>query len=225
MDDFGRNPRPGPVNVLRAIEIQSLRERLAAGLAVDDLVFDRLFPHALRWRSASFWTPISVAVRAVELLVPNSNMRVLDVGSGVGKLCLIGAVMTNALFVGVEQRAHLVHAANDAAASLGSSNARFFHRTVETVDIETFDAIYFFNPFEENLWPASARFDETVELTSARFVRDVLAARALLVRARPGTRVVTYHGIGCPLPEDYDLVHYEHIRSGSLELWVKSDRE
>src|SRR3954452_18195742 len=69
----------------------ALGDALRSGAAVPDAEFDRLFPDELRDRSYLHWTPVEVAVRAAELLAPSPRgIRVLDVGAGVGKLCLIG---------------------------------------------------------------------------------------------------------------------------------------
>src|SRR6185437_914320 len=59
-----------------------------------DSDFDAIYPAPVRRVSASFWTPVSVAVRAADLLVDDPSTRVLDIGSGVGKFCIVGAAFT-----------------------------------------------------------------------------------------------------------------------------------
>jgi hypothetical protein len=88
-----------------------------------------------------------------------------------------------------------------------------------------FDAIYLFNPFEENLCAPSERLDDTVDLSEARFKDDVRCAEELLVRARVGTRVVTYHGFGGAMPRDWHHEKREWQRSAYLDLWVKRGPE
>src|SRR5882724_9352746 len=68
--------------------ITALRKRNA----VDDAAFDQLYSEDVRRLSGVHWTPVSVALRAVELLAPEAGMRVLDVGAGAGKLCCLGAL-------------------------------------------------------------------------------------------------------------------------------------
>ena len=89
---------------------------LRAGWELTDLEFDRVYPSWVRRLSDMHWTPVEVARRAAALLAVDPTTRVLDVGSGVGKFCLIGALTTRATFVGIEQRENLVTVARDTAA-------------------------------------------------------------------------------------------------------------
>lgn len=196
---------------------------LRSGGTVSDITFDAaLYPPDLRRRSASFWTPVDVARRVVELLAPAPLTRVLDIGSGVGKLCIIGAAMSRALFFGVEQRARLVNVATDAASRARLGNVRFVHRDFRGVDVAAFDALYLYNPFEESAWPADEWLDATVPMSFAKARDDVFRMEAMLAFARPGTRVVTYHGFGGDMPSSYTRLLGEPHHRGHLELWVKT---
>ena len=188
----------------------------------DDEAFDAAFPAPIRRASRRFWTPVAVARRAAELLRGAGATRVLDVGSGPGKFVLVAAVAAPELeFVGVEHRIHLVAVAHSVRLRLGIENAHF--RTGDAVATSwlDFDAFYFFNPLAENVYPQEDRFDARVELTDAKFVRDVLAIEAGLRAARSGTSVVTYHGASVRMPGSYGLEHAERAGSNWLRLWVK----
>jgi SAM-dependent methyltransferase len=200
----------------------SLTARLRAGQEVDDDEFDDLYPPGVRAISSVFWTPMSVAVRAAELLAWRPRARVLDVGSGVGKLCVIAAGVTNATYVGVEARASLVAVAEEASRRAEAERVRFIHGHFADLDVREFDALYFFNPFEEFLWPPDDRLDHEPGAGNERFVEDVTLTLHMLDRARVGTRVVTYHGFGGRMPDGYRLEHREWRRSSSLDLWVKT---
>lgn len=203
-------------------QIDALVALLRSGWAVSDRAFDAaLYPADFRDRSSTFWTPVHVALRVTELLVASRATRVLDVGSGAGKFCIVGAAATGALFVGVEQREQLVTIAAAASLRARTRTARFFHGDIAEVDVETFDALYLFNPFEENVWAPSEWFDDRVELSLEKARRDVGQAEALLARARSGTRVATYHGFGGDMPSSYDRVLSERCHTGQLELWMK----
>ncbi len=191
---------------------------------MSDSEFDEVFPSSARRVSFKFWTPVAVAQRAAWLLAQEGSGRVLDVGSGVGKLCLVGAATTDATFVGVEHRGHLIDAAREAAPRIGVSSAHFIHGTLDAVDASEFDAFYFFNPFEENLWTSDVQLDHTVALSESRFDADVKCAKRMLARARAGTRVVTYYGFGAAMPTGYVLRYQEPRRSSFLKLWVKTGR-
>ena len=200
---------------------RSVSQRLREG-RIADAELDEVYPPSVRRVSPWFWTPIAVAVRAAELLVTRSSTRVLDIGSGAGKFCIVGAATTGAWFTGIEHREHLVHTARVAAWRLGVGRARFLHGTPDAVDIESFDAVYFFNPFEENLWDDGDRLDDTVTLSEERFVADLAQTMELLSAARTGTRVVTYHGFGGEMPRGFVRAVSEHHHTGYLELWVKT---
>ena len=75
----------------------AIRDALRRRAEVSDAELDQVFPEELRERSHLHWTPVAIALRAAALLVPEparSGVRVLDVGAGVGKMCLVGAVVT-----------------------------------------------------------------------------------------------------------------------------------
>jgi SAM-dependent methyltransferase len=205
-----------------ASELRGLTARLREGSCVADAEFDEVFPFFARKASSKFWTPVSVARRAAQLLVQEGSTRVLDVGSGVGKFCIVGAASTNATFVGVEHRAHFVDVAREAACRTGVASAHFVHGTLDAVSASDFDGFYFFNPFEENLWDSDGQLDQTVPLSRERYDADVERALRMLIEARVGARVVTYHGFGNAMPGGYLLARRELHRSGFLNLWVKT---
>src|SRR5579872_1012394 len=107
-----------------------------------DLDFDQVYDQAIRDLSLQHWTPVRVAARAAWLLTQHGATRILDVGSGVGKFCLVGASTTDASFVGVERRGHLVDIARGAATRLGISRVTFVHANVDTFSFEGFDGVY-----------------------------------------------------------------------------------
>src|SRR5688500_8885206 len=100
------------------------RGQLHAVTSVD--AFDRLLTPKARRLAAIHWTPMHVCRRAAHLLAPRAGDRVLDIGSGVGKLCALGSLYSPGTFVGIEQRGALVDQARVVAQSLGSS-AQFQH--------------------------------------------------------------------------------------------------
>lgn len=205
----------------RETRFRALGTQLREGRLVIDSVFDDVYPIDVRAVSSSFWTPVSVALRAAELLVSGKKDRILDVGSGVGKFCIVGAASTRASFVGIEQRARFVRVAEDARRQVGARSARFIQGSFDAVDIADFDGVYFFNPFEENLWGADTRLDASVELSERRYHADIEAAKGMLERARAGTRVVTYHGFGGDMPPSYELALSEKQHTDKLDLWIK----
>jgi SAM-dependent methyltransferase len=114
---------------------------------LSDRDFDALYPEPLRFVSRTHWTPIAVAARAADLLVTAGAKQVLDVGSGIGKFCIVGALSTDgAKFTGVEQRPGLVDAATRVAGRLGANRARFLCADAIAAPFSAFDGVYMYNP-------------------------------------------------------------------------------
>ncbi|HEU4727980.1 MAG TPA: hypothetical protein VFT22_08835 [Kofleriaceae bacterium] len=191
---------------------------LARRAAVSDTELDQVFPDDLRDRSHLHWTPVAIAVRVAELLAPSPGDRVLDVGAGAGKLCLVGAIVTGATWWGIEQDAVLVAAANRAAWSLGVEHrTRFVHGDGSRLPWDEFGAFYFYNPFTTPmLAPHASPF-----LRYATIQNTLRRVEQRLATARVGARVVTYYGFGGKLPADYTLIAREPVGGDALELWVR----
>jgi len=183
-----------------------------------DQAFDRLLPEHLRQLSHKYWTPVEVAIRATSLLCPESGTRILDVGSGVGKLCVVGAMSSSGLWCGVEQHEPLVHAARMLASTLGvAERTTFLHGDALAIDWHAFDAIYLYNPFES---PPS-NVDPRQHVTDFR--AQVADVERRLATLRDRVRVVTLHGFGGAMPPSYELVYHERISAVGLNLalWVQ----
>jgi len=200
-------------------------DEIRRGRPVSDQTFDGVYPEHIRRISARFWTPVAVARRAARLLAGRGACRVLDVGAGVGKFCIIGALTTDIAFAGVEQRPHLVEIGRQAASALGAQKAGLFSGTLKDVSFRDYDAFYLFNPFAENLFSEALNIDRAVPLTVQRFFDDVAAMESALCEAEAGTLLCVYHRFGGAVPRAYELIHCEAMCTGHLRLWVKRRRE
>lgn len=196
-----------------------LVDAIRRGLRVTDAQFDGLFPPEVRALSDIHWTPVAVVRAALQLLGLVEGDRVLDVGSGPGKVCLLGAVASPAEFIGVEHREDLVEAARRAAGRLSARRADFICADAFEVDWSGFQVVYLFNPFAG----LAALGSETLaEADRARFTRSLeLATRALSCMPR-GARVVLYHGLGAPLPEGYVRRAHVFAGTGTLEVYQQT---
>jgi SAM-dependent methyltransferase len=199
--------------------MQRLADAIRAGRPVADDDFDRVYPEHIRRLSARFWTPVAVAARAAELLVEGGACRVLDVGAGVGKLCVVGALVTGASFTGVEERRDRLDVACRVAAAFDLASVTMLHGRIEAIAFDAFDAFYLYNPFAEVLDPGPD--GPPAHTAAARYLGDVARTQAALAAAARGTRVVTYHGFGGRLPPGYRLVTREVSGRGPLECWEK----
>ena len=194
---------------------------LEEGRLVSDEEFDQIFPESIRALSDIHWTPLDIARRAAELLVIDSTTRVLDVGSGCGKFCLIGALTTSGQFCGVEQRPHLVQLARGISEAYEMKRVEFTECDIRTIDWNQFQSFYLYNPFVENLYTTDIRVDESVGFSENSYVKLVRWVQNELHNLPLGTRVATYHGFGGDMPPGYRLVVEEPGGGDFLRLWIK----
>jgi len=199
-------------------QIEEIKFDLKAGRSVTDFRFDyAVYPTKIIELSALHWTPVSAATMAAAMLLPRSNARILDVGSGVGKFCIVAGLSTQAHFTGIEIRPDLYEVAAHARNDFEADNVAFICGDMANLDWSVYDAFYLYNPFFET--PANIRVanDEGVFRRSAEIAREKLAG------CRKGTRVVTHHGFGGTMPVGYKIAEAHLVDTGQLELWIKEN--
>lgn len=186
--------------------------------SIEDEKFDLIYPARIRKLSSVFWTPLAVAAGAAKWLAPTPGRRVLDVGCGPGKFCLVAASLTDGEFTGIEQRGDLITAARQAAIALGSPLVEFIHGNILEVDFAEYEAFYLFNPFEENMFQGN-KIDREVPLSPELFKKYTCHVSAQLGARPVGTRVATYMGYANDIPSCYSC---ESTQFGDdLKLWTK----
>ncbi|MBX3232571.1 MAG: hypothetical protein KIT84_16470 [Labilithrix sp.] len=179
-----------------------------------DETFDAIYPDVIRRASAVHWTPVRVCARIVKLLALSPSDRLVDVGAGAGKLCIVASAMSGAHVRGIERVPALANVAREAARRLGVD--------VEIVDGgfdvragEDADVVYMFNPFFESI-PLPGAPNAAMQAAI-----DIAAAEELLGALRKGARVVTFCGFGGDIPTDYHRLARERWDGGALEVWEK----
>ena len=187
--------------------------------SAEDEKFDQIFPASIRKLSPLQWTPVRVAAEAAQLLVTRSGTRVLDIGCGPGKFCLIGAARTEGHFTGIEQRADLVAVGRQAASAMRLSNLEIWNGNIIDIDFAAFEAFYLFNPFEENL-ANGYKIDSAIPLSPLLFSRYKNYVASQLGSMPLGTRVVTYAGYADEIPNCYECEMT--LFDDDLKLWVKT---
>jgi len=147
---------------------------------------------------------------------------VVDIGSGAGKFCVAGALLTRCRFIGLEQRGSLVAAARELAGTFEvDDRVTFVTGDCGATTTPVGDAYYLFNPFGEYSI-SSVRFAEPgVAFTRETYRADVAAVTELLSRAPLGTLVITYNGFGGRVPRDYEQIDAGLGVRGNLRLWRK----
>lgn len=199
----------------------SALDRLRRSADVADRDFDRIFPDWAQELSPIHFTPVKVAVLAAAWLAAGRGARVLDVGAGAGKLCLVGALTTRGVFTGAELRPELAALAGEVARRHAVERCSFVAGDALALDWRGFDGLYLYNPFGERL-PDRPFIDESLPRTPEAF-RDAVAATEAQLSAMPaGARLATYHGFGGLVPAGWDVVRAVRIGDGSLICWMKT---
>ncbi len=184
-----------------------------------DEQFNQLYPAPIRLLSQSHWTPLSVAKKSAIFLAPESNVKILDIGSGVGKFCLTAAKLKpNAFFYGVEQRKELLAHADKAKKILDLKNVSFISGNFTQLDLRDFDHFYFFNSFYENL-SGTSKIDNSIDYSSDLYNYYNRFLHIQLAQKPPGTRLVTYHSLEDEIPKAFQLVHAQ--LDNQLKYWIK----
>lgn len=187
-------------------------------LELTEYSFSKQLPLYLQQRSKRFLTPISIAQMATEWLTEDGKKRILDIGAGVGKFCIAGAMYSDSHFFGIEYRPSLAKIANELIIKYELDNAIIQCGDVTEIDFNDFDAFYMYNPFFENLVP-TLRLNNEVELMMSLYTYYYKHTEKKLNNIKSGSRLVTYHGNNFEIPSTFKKVK-EGV-DGYLKLWIK----
>lgn len=194
-------------------------EDLKQKKSIDDNEFNQLFPLRIKKLAARHWTPVKIAGKAADFLVDRPNTKVLDIGSGAGKFCLVGAACTKGMFYGVEQRESLIKLSRKIARKYKIDNIEFIHANITEVSFLDYDAFYFFNSFQENL-DLTARIDKSITPSERLYNLYTRYLTEQLEKTPVGTKLVTYWSSGREVPKSFSLESVCY--SGVLSFWRKT---
>lgn len=192
--------------------------KLKQKISVNDEEFDSIFPEEVREHSNRHFTSVFLSQKAAEYLATSEDIRILDIGSGTGKFCLVGALYTDAHFTGVEYRKYQSEIASDCARIYKIPNANFLNANILDIDFADYDAFYIFNPFLENI-DSSARMDTLINSkegdyeTFRKYVHDQLDKKPI------GTRLASYFTNVSQIPESFELK--SSMFGDTLRFWEK----
>jgi SAM-dependent methyltransferase len=192
---------------------------LKLNIDLTDEDFNRIYPPEIQLLAKRHWTPVEIAKKAADFLVPFPGAKVLDIGSGAGKFCLVGASSTRGHFTGVEQRGNLVELSTELACTNEIHNVRFLHANITEVDFSAYHSFYFYNSFHENI-DEYARIDDQVETGKKYYTHYTDYLHAELSRKPVGTRLVTYWSLFADVPANYELQFVSH--NEVLKFWEKT---
>jgi hypothetical protein len=184
-----------------------------------DAIFHQLYPQPVRYLARMHWSPLYIAQKVVSYLAVNDKVKVLDIGSGIGKFCLAGAFYKPAVsFFGVEQRKNLIQHAESARKKLGFQNVHFIHRNFTQLDLCEYDHFYFYNAFFENL-NGTEKIDNEIVYSNELYNYYSIYLYNQLEKMPIGTRVATYCSWGDEIPPCYRVteVGFDNL----LKFWIK----
>lgn len=184
-----------------------------------DLIFNSLYPKPIEEVAEKHWTPINVAKKAAAFLATSENVKVLDIGSGSGKFCLVAAhEYPLTAFYGVEQRQNLVDISTELAKELELENLTFICDNICNIDFGKYDHFYFYNSFYENV-PGTQKIDSSIKYSEDLYNYYNRYLYKQLKKRPAGTRLVTYHSFGIEIPPGYEVVNTDY--NDFLKFWVK----
>jgi hypothetical protein len=184
-----------------------------------DFQFHQLYPLEIQLLANKHWTPLDIIRKAAQFLAPKDGIKVLDIGSGVGKFCLTGAYLKpGTFFYGIEQRQNLSDYAEEAKNVLDLMNANFLRGNFTQLDLKHYDNFYFYNSFFENL-DGSEKIDNTLLYSESLYNYYSQYLRKELEKMPSGTRIATCCSWDDEIPDDYDLI--ESQINTALKFWIK----
>lgn len=184
-----------------------------------DEQFNQLYPLSIQTLARRHWTPLTVARKAANFLADENNVRVLDIGSGVGKFCLSAAYYKpKAFYYGVEQRKGLIDHAEIAREHLHIENVSFFNGNFTLLDFRNYDHFYFYNSFYENL-ACTDKIDDSIDYTGELYNYYNRYLYKQLEQKPTGTRLATFHSLDDEVPPCYHVVGSEF--DNLLKFWIK----
>ncbi len=187
--------------------------------SISDEEFDHIFPKREQRISNRHWTPIHISKMASEFLCHKDNLNILDIGSGVGKFCLVAATLhPKCNFWGVDFRANFVNIASKIKRSYAMNNLNFMCRDILGMSIMEYDGAYFFNAFQERI-DATAKIDEQSIRSHFQYYKYMEHLFNQFNHMAIGSRIATYHTPSFFIPKNFRLEE-EHL-NGMLRFYVK----
>jgi SAM-dependent methyltransferase len=153
--------------------------------------------------------PLVVARKAANFLAAESNKRILDIGSGVGKFCLAAAhYRPKAFYFGIEQRKQLVNHAKAAKEILQFENIFLTNGNFSQLDFTKYDHFYFYNSFYENI-AGTDKIDNSIDYSLELFNYYSGYLYKQLEQKPAGTRLAAFHNLEDEMPPGYHVVDSE----------------
>lgn len=197
-------------------------QKIKNGEAVDDREFDSIFPPYYGVVSSVHWSPIEVARQIAEWLGEKPTLRLVDIGCGVGKLCLLLRLLTHHQIHGIEQRENFVTIAREIIETNGFFDVSVKHLNMLDLEWSKFDVYYLYNPFQEHqIGSGIGVIEPNIDLDLKYFAQYTSEVFRQLSWAEKGKLLISFHGFGGRMPSSWKIRASKNIENGQLELWEK----
>jgi len=189
-------------------------------IPLSDEEFNAVFPDHIKSLCFRHFTNLEVSKKVIGWLNSRGQkLRVLDLGCGVGKFCVVAASQTTHHFTGVDFREDYILIAESLKNKYDLQNLDFVSGNILDVNFGHFNAFYLFNPFLEQI-------DETAKLDSRYKTSPLLYSiyenhvRQQFEAMPAGTIVITYYVTPQQMPHNFKII--ETGFNGFLKLWLKN---
>lgn len=202
-----------------------MRALVGSDFPVEDSLFDSLLPEYYQKVSSIHWTPIQ-AIRQLAEFISNcdENSKFLDIGSGCGKLCIILSLLTKMNIYGIEQRSDLFKIAEKIKTINDLQNVHFIRGNMLDLDWSGYDIYYLYNPFQEHIASfGDMRIDERIDFDQKYYVQYTSEVYRQLCWAKPGKKLITFHGYGGSIPSNWRLTQSRIIGYGNFSMWENGE--
>jgi len=188
-----------------------------------DRIFDSLLPEAYRKISSRQWTVAEVAKRVAQWLErDHSDKKIIDIGSGVGKFCILLGLQSRLQIYGIEQRKGLYLISEQLRGANLLTRIKFLHGNMIDLSWKDYDIYYLYNPFQEHVvnngW---SRIDGEIGFHACLFGKYTDEIYRQLIWAEKGKILITFHGYGGIVPSAWKVVQQTTINGGELCMWEK----
>jgi len=203
-------------------------KNIQSGETPEDIEFDQIYPPRIRALSDIQWTSIKVARLISEMIGKDSKARFIDIGAGVGKLCILLSFLTDMEIFGIEQREDLHKITQAIIQNNHIEKVHMIHGNMLSLDWSEYDVFYLYNPFQEHVidvfW-AGGLIDQNIGLDKKYYAQYVESVFCQMAKLEVGKKVIILHGYGGIMPPSMKLLNSRRVSDGELCLWEKTAYE
>ena len=151
-----------------------------------------------------------------------SSQSFIDIGSGVGKLCILLSFLTKMKIFGIEQRKSLHDVAQCIVKTNKIERVELNCGNMMDINWEKFDIFFLFNPFHEHKLSSNVfAIDQDINLDPELYKRYARFVEKRIQSLPAGKHLVTLEGFGGKVPKSWRLISSEPFDDDRLNHWRK----